>query len=364
MPTPYYEDEWVTLYHGDAFDVLPTLAPETVDALLTDPPYFNVKDEDWDRQWAQRGEFLTWLGTALDAATPTLKASASVWVFASPALTSAVELEVMASRFRVLNSIRWVKEHGWHQKADIEAQRRYLTAWEGVLLAEPKFNPAAERAFDTYRGAAKRSHQRHFRPLGDYFRSERERAGISRSDLEVKLGYTSSTDPTRGTALYTRWEEGSALPSKDAYERLQAALAPHCSRTYGELKAVWEQCRANYLDTRGDYDELRAEHERARRPFALSRKRGPVTDIWNFATVPPYPDKHPCEKPLAMLSHMIETTSRPGGLILDPFAGSGSTLYAAKIAGRRAIGVELEERYCEIAARRLAQDVLDFEEGA
>ena len=65
-----------------------------------------------------------------------------------------------------------------------------------------------------------------------------------------------------------------------------------------------------------------------------------------------------------MVSSLVRQFSAPGELVLDPFAGTGTTLRAAKDEGRKSIGVELEERYCEIAARRLTQDVLDFEAGA
>jgi site-specific DNA-methyltransferase (adenine-specific) len=71
---------------------------------------------------------------------------------------------------------------------------------------------------------------------------------------------------------------------------------------------------------------------------------------------------HPTEKPLRVMARLIDVLTNDGDVVLDPFMGSGTTLHAAKNLGRRAIGIEVEERYCEIAAKRLSQDLLPLGE--
>jgi site-specific DNA-methyltransferase (adenine-specific) len=89
----------------------------------------------------------------------------------------------------------------------------------------------------------------------------------------------------------------------------------------------------------------------------------------DFLVVPsthgdPYAQLHPCPKPLAVMKWLVGLFVPEMGLVLDPFVGTGTTLRAAKDLGRRAIGIEIEERYCEIAVERLAQEVLDLEMAA
>ena len=71
---------------------------------------------------------------------------------------------------------------------------------------------------------------------------------------------------------------------------------------------------------------------------------------------------HPTQKPVRLLRLLIADYSNSADTILDPFMGSGTTLRAAKDLRRKAIGIEIEEKYCEIAAKRLEQEVFDFTE--
>lgn len=69
---------------------------------------------------------------------------------------------------------------------------------------------------------------------------------------------------------------------------------------------------------------------------------------------------HPTQKPVPVMAWILRIVTDELSVVLDPFMGSGTTLVAAKQLGRKAIGIEIEERYCEIAAKRLAQEVFDF----
>jgi len=81
-------------------------------------------------------------------------------------------------------------------------------------------------------------------------------------------------------------------------------------------------------------------------------------DIKDFVVGMEPKQEHPSPKPLNVIKWFLSRL--PGESVCDPFMGSGSTLEAAKALGRQAIGIEIEEKYCEIAAKRLSQEVLEF----
>ena len=114
-------------------------------------------------------------------------------------------------------------------------------------------------------------------------------------------------------------------------------------------RGIADVCPASPMPTH------RADREDVRYDGPTRNRRS----VWTVATRP-YKGAHFATFPPSLIEPCILAGSRPGDVVLDPFMGSGTTLRAAKDLGRKAIGIDREERYCEIAAKRLSQEVLAF----
>jgi DNA modification methylase len=116
------------------------------------------------------------------------------------------------------------------------------------------------------------------------------------------------------------------------------------------------------------WDKLRGDTDYADAELAWTNLNKAVRVIryrWNgFLTEGDPRDErvHPTQKPVAVIHWAIRQVMEDFATVLDPWMGSGTTLFAAKLLNKSAIGIEIEEKYCEIAAKRLSQEVLNFSE--
>jgi len=324
----------VALYNADCMAVMKDMESHSISAIITDPPYFRVKGEDWDNQWDDANHFIEWVGKLCEQFQRILKPNGSLYFFASPQMAARVECEI-GKRFNVLSSIVWRKGGkgrdvvGWAQKAEKEALRSWIAVTERVIFAEQRG--------DQYGDASKALHKEVYAPLGRYIQLERERAGISRRDVAKKLvGYKNEDS---ANANIFNWELGKNLISAADYESMQHTLGSgFLTREYEEL--------------RREYEELRREYEELRRPFNVTAK-DQWGDVWDFEPVMAYAGKHPCEKPQALLRHILYSSTRAGDLVFDPFMGGGSLGHACHETGRRFIGVEKCPKNFEMARQRV-----------
>lgn len=150
--------------------------------------------------------------------------------------------------------------------------------------------------------------------------------------------YVAWATPGRGPGCaWGSWESPAGPNMRGEWETLIAAhTGPSWSRQTPEAHSGWKDPEGGWIDL--------------------------TTNVWRIKPQSRGTDaaEHPAPFPVELAMRCIRLSTWPDETVFDPFAGSGSTLVAAKRLGRRAVGVELSERYCEIAATRLSQGVLDL----
>lgn len=314
------------LIYGDCLDVMRDMHANSVDAIITDPPYYKVKGEAWDNQWDTPAKFLAWVGLLCEQFERILKPNGSLYFFASPQMAARVECEI-GKRFAVLNSITWRKgaagksSVGWSQKTEKEALRMWLPETERIIFAEhygadniAKGEAGYEAKCDELRGFV-------FEPLRAYLAEEVKRAGWTPGRLNEAMGFAPRGMAETRYFGRSQWQ----LPTEPHYAKMRDLIG---------------------------VEFLRREYEDLRRPFNVTA-RDQWSDVWDFDPVQAYPGKHPCEKPLPLLCHILNASTKPGAVVFDPFAGSASLGEACHELGRQFIGVEkCPENYAK-AERRL-----------
>lgn len=322
-----------TLHHGDSLAYMRNMPSASVDLIATDPPYFKVKPDGWDRQWDRASGFLDWCSEVLVEMERVLKPNGSLYWFASPKMTWAVEGRIR-ERFQVLNNIRWAKPSGRSSGACKEALRSYFPEYESIVFAEQRGSDSMARGEAGYVAACDELRGFVFEPLRAYLAGEWERAGLTSRDANE------ATSSCMSGHWFTRSQW--TLPTAAKYAQLQA----RANATGGEF------LRREYEFLRREYEDLRREYEDLRRPFRVTAEVS-YTDTWTFPVVQSYAGKHPCEKPLAMMEQIVSVSSKPGGVVFDPFMGSGTTGVAAVGLGREFIGCDLGSKWVDVARRRI-----------
>ncbi|EPF6087384.1 DNA-methyltransferase [Proteus mirabilis] len=326
------------LFNDDALSVLKTLPDNSIDLIATDPPYFRVKSCAWDNQWDNVEAYLSWLDEVLAEFWRVLKPNGSLYLFCGSKLASDTEL-LVRGRFNVLSHIIWAKPSGPWKKQNKESLRAFFPSTERILFAEHYQKPVTAKGSE-FSLKCKELKQNVFKPLIDYFRNARLALQVSAKEI----------DQATGKQMCSHWFSNSQwqLPSEEDYKKLQT-LFTHIADKHEKLSPLSRQfteLEREQFTLQKDYQELIKEYGLLRRPFFVTADV-PYTDVWAYPPVQYYPGKHPCEKPSAMMEHIIRSSSREGDLVADFFMGSGATLKAALKLNRKVLGVELEKERFE-----------------
>ncbi|MGW6652453.1 hypothetical protein AMK23_26185 [Streptomyces sp. CB02130] len=410
---PYYRDDRVTLLHSDALDQLRTLPDQSVDAVITDPPYgIEFMGKDWDAPWktgdrrgivdadqwgqgrsnpysrartrsgrgdayrvssAESGQqYQQWCSRWTEEALRLLKPGGHMIAFGGTRTYHRMVCAAEDSGFEIRDSLHWLYGTGFPKSMDVS--KAIDKAAGATRVPTGKAKPGHEQfAGRTTTGhlIAGEGHDGWTRPWG------------SSSDASA---YHLATAPA--TADAARWEgwgtalspghEPMVLARKPLSGTVAATVLEHgtgalhvaACRPVGEPAGRWP---ANVVLSHqplvdavgGVVGDGCADGCASGCAVAALGDRSRYFPAFRYEPKPGAAERggksgkkgsgHPTVKPLALMRWLVRLVTPPGGLVLDPFAGSGTTLLAARGEGMRAIGIERHEPYAGLSAARLSE---------
>lgn len=318
----------VRLLEGDCLEVLAGLEPESVDAIVTDPPYgIGFQHERWDssaiREAAARAghdrlnpneAFEAWCRIWATECRRVMKPGAFLAAFGSPRTYHRLACGVEDAGLEVRDTLMWLYAEGMSKSRHYPGGRSTTLkpAFEPIVLARRKLDGTTEETIARHGTGALNA---------EACRVE------GRLPANVILGHHVDCDEGRcATGCPVAAADACAEEGRSRLEPSRFLYCPKASRAERDAGCDRLPRRALDLFPNAQGGKKAAE---ARNP-------------------------HPTVKPLALMRWLVRLLCPPGGLVLDPTVGSGTTGAAAALEGRRFVGIELEPAYMEIAAARIA----------
>lgn len=352
---PYYEDKQTTIYNGDCREILETLPDDSVDAVVSDPPYglaFMGKRWDYDvpgvEVWQQ--------------CLRVLKPGGHLLAFAGTRTQHRMATAIEDAGFEIRDMIAWVYGSGFPKSLDVSkaidkaagAEREVVGYSKGrsgaihgggqsIGTPDPVTAPATEAA-------------KQWQGFGTALKPSLEPITVARKPL---CGTVAENVLQHGTGALnvdgcriggeptSRWPANLIHDGSDEV----VGLFPESNGQRGQVTGKEPSSKVN--NVYGDFNG---------RPATAPRgDTGSASRFFYCAKADQSErrnSKHPTVKPVALMRYLVRLVCPAGGVVLDPFAGSGTTIEAARLEHCRAIGIEREAEYCADILERLRQGVL------
>jgi DNA modification methylase len=290
-----------TIQNTDCLEGMKELPDNCIDLVIADPPYFKTVNESWDYEWRTVDDYVEWCTEWFDEVSRISKISASFYLF---------------GYFRNLGYlIPELEERNFNTRQQIVVDKG-MQAVSGRATRDYKLwpNTVESIVFTVYDS----------RPVvKEFLNQQNEVKDYSSTEINEMLGAE-----TGGGGLWSIYAGDNIMgkvPPKDKWEILQDIF---------------------------DFD---IPHKDVRHTF--NTEMG-LSNVWTDIDFYEEDKEHPTQKPLKLMKRLVKASSGEGMTVLDPFAGSGSTLVAAEQLDRNYVGFEIDQEYCEVARGRTSQSRL------